>query len=42
MIDHGRWIGTLPIIKNKNYDCKIYSTNPYKWTDTIPKIPKNT
>jgi len=40
MIDHGRWIATLPIIKNKNSDHKKYSTNPNKWTDTIPK--KNT
>jgi len=44
MIDHGRWIGTLPIIKNKDFDYKKYSTNPNKWTNTIPTntIPTNT
>ena len=41
MINHGRWIETLPIIKNKNSDYKKYSTDPNKWTDTIPAIPKN-
>ena len=40
MIDHGRWIDTLPIIKNKDSDYKKYSTDPNKWTDSIPK--KNT
>ena len=37
MIDHGRWINTLPIIKNKDFNDNTYSTNPNKWTDTIPK-----
>ena len=41
MINHGKWIGTLPIIKNKDSDYKKYSTDPNKWTDTIPTIPKN-
>ena len=40
MIDHGRWIGTLPVIKNKDSDHNTFSTNPDKWTDTIPTIPK--
>ena len=40
MIDHGRWIATLPIIKNKDSDYNKYSTDPNKWTDSIPK--KNT
>ena len=37
MIDHGKWIGTLPLIKNKDSDHNTFSTNPDKWTDTIPK-----
>ena len=37
MIDHGRWIGTLPVIKNKDSDHTTFGTNPDKWTDTIPK-----
>mgnify|MGYP001205680201 CR=1 FL=1 len=37
MIDHGRWIGTLPLIKNKDSDHNTFCTNPNKWTDTIPK-----
>ena len=37
MIDHGRWIGTLPVIKNKDSDHNTFSTNPDKWTNTIPK-----
>ena len=40
MIDHEKWIGTLPIIKNKDSDHNTFSTNPDKWTDTIPTIPK--
>ena len=40
MIDHGRWIGTLPLIKNKDSDHNTFCTNPNKWTDTIPTIPK--
>ena len=35
-----RWIGTLPVIKNKDSDHNTFSTNPNKWTDTIPTIPK--
>ena len=41
MIDHGRWIDTLPIAKNKDTHYKNYSTNPNKWTETIPAAPKN-
>ena len=37
MIDHGRWIGTLPLIKSKDSDHNTFCTNPNKWTDTIPK-----
>ena len=37
MIDHGRWIGTLPLIKNKDSDNNTFCTNPNKWTDTLPK-----
>ena len=37
MIDHGRWIGTLPLIKNKDSDHNTFCTNPNKWTDTLPK-----
>lgn len=37
MIDHGRWIGTLHVIKNKDSDHNTFCTNPDKWTDTIPK-----
>ena len=40
MIDHEKWIGTLPIIKNKDSDPNTFSANPDKWTDTIPTIPK--
>ena len=40
MIDHEKWIGTLPIIKNKDSDHNTFSTNPDKWIDTIPTIPK--
>ena len=40
MIDHEKWIGTLPVIKNKNSDHNTFSTNPDKWIDTIPTIPK--
>ena len=40
MIDHEKWIGTLPVIKNKDSDHNTFSTNPDKWTDTIPTIPK--
>ena len=37
MIDHEKWIGTLPLTKNKDSDHNTFSTNPDKWTDTIPK-----
>ena len=37
MIDYGKWINTLPLIKNKDSDHNIFNTNPDKWTDTIPK-----
>ena len=37
MIDHEKWIGTLPAIKNKDSDHNTFCSNPNKWTDTIPK-----
>ena len=37
MIDYGKWINTLPLIKNKDSDHNTFCTNPDKWTDTIPK-----
>ena len=37
MIDHGKWIGTLPLIKNKDSDNNTFCTNPNKWTNTLPK-----
>jgi len=37
MINQGKWIGTLPLTKGEYSDYKKYSTDPNKWTETIPK-----